>query len=156
LSTDERARPAARSIADVLSEARTKIRRLSPEQVRAAAAAGAVVVDIRPIWQRAEHGHIPGALIIERNHLEWRLDPASDTRIRQAAGHDVEVIVACQEGYTSSLAAAALVDLGLHRTADLEGGYLAWRDAGLPTEPGPDVAYRGEDLAGPAADPSGR
>jgi rhodanese-related sulfurtransferase len=148
LSTEDGRRP--RTIADVLAAARTRIRRLDPEQTQQAVTRGAVLVDIRPIWQRAEHGQIPGALFIERNHLEWRLDPASDARITQAADHDVEVIVACQEGYTSSLAAAALVDLGLHRTADLEGGFFAWRDRGLPTEPGPDVAYRGEDLTGPS------
>ena len=138
-----------RSIADVLAEARTRIRRLDPEQTQAAVAAGALLVDIRPVWQRAEFGEFPGALIIERNHLEWRLDPTSDARIRQATGHDIEVVVACQEGYTSSLAAAALVDLGLHRTADLAGGFAAWREAGLPTVPGPDVSYRGDDLTGP-------
>ena len=108
--------------------------------------AGALLVDIRPVWQRAEFGEFPGALIIERNHLEWRLDPTSEARIAQALDHDVEVIVACQEGYTSSLAAAALIDLGLHKTADLEGGFAAWQATGLPTVAGPDVAYRGDDL----------
>ncbi len=141
----------ASRIADVLAEARRRIRRLGPEQTAAAVANGALLVDIRPVWQRAEHGHFPGALVIERNHLEWRLDPTSDTRIREATRHDLDVIVACQEGYTSSLAAAALVDLGLHRSADLAGGFLAWRAAGLPTLPGPDTSYRGHDIAGPAS-----
>ena len=75
---------------------------------------------------------IPGALVIERNHLEWRLDPASDARIPEAVGHDIEVIVVCDEGYSSSLAAASLQDLGLHRATDLDGGFQAWKAAGLP------------------------
>jgi rhodanese-related sulfurtransferase len=139
----------ALTIEEMLAQARAKIRRLGPEQARAATARGALLVDIRPVWQRAEFGAYPGALIIERNHLEWRLDPTSEARIAQATDHDVEVIVACQEGYTSSLAAAALIDLGLHKTADLAGGFVAWQAAGLPTEPGPDLAYRGEDITGP-------
>jgi rhodanese-related sulfurtransferase len=94
---------------------------------------GAVLVDIRPVAQRAEFGAIPGAIIIERNVLEWRLDPRSDARLDFANSYDLEVIVTCQEGYTSSLAAAALLDLGLHRATDLEGGFAAWRAAGLPT-----------------------
>ncbi len=138
-----------RTIADVLAEARGRIRRLSPAQAKAAMAASALLVDIRPVWQRAAYGQFPGALIIERNHLEWRLDPTSDVRIAEAVDHDVEIIVACQESYTSSLAAAALLDLGLHKSADLDGGFQAWCDAGFATLPGPDVSYRGEDLHGP-------
>jgi rhodanese-related sulfurtransferase len=140
----------ARTIADVLADARRKIRRLDPAQAQAAVANGALLIDIRPVWQRAEYGEFPGALVIERNHLEWRLDPSSDVRIREAVDHEIEVIIACQESYTSSLAAAALVDLGLHKSADLAGGFIAWRDAGLPTLPGPDTDYRGADLAGPS------
>lgn len=131
-----------RTIAEVLAEARTKIRRLSPEQTQGAVAGGALLIDIRPAWQRAEFGQFPGALIIERNHLEWRLDPASDARIAEAVDHEVEVVVACQESYTSSLAAAALIELGLHRSADLEGGFAAWQAAGMLTEPGPELIYR--------------
>jgi rhodanese-related sulfurtransferase len=141
----------ARTIADVLAEARRRIRRLDPSETQAAVDGGALLVDIRPVWQRAEFGEFPGALIIERNHLEWRLDPASDARIREAVDHEVEVVVACQEGYTSSLAAAALIDLGLHKSADLAGGFIAWRDAGLPTLAGPATDYRGADLARPPA-----
>jgi rhodanese-related sulfurtransferase len=135
-----------RTIADVLADARSRIRRLDPAQTKAAIAGGALLVDIRPVWQRAEYGQFPSALIIERNQLEWRLDPKSDARIREAVDHEVEVVVACQEGYTSSLAAAALLDLGLHKSADLAGGFIAWRDAGLPTVPGPDTDYRGADI----------
>jgi len=139
----------ARTINEVLAEARTRIRRLSPEEAREAVTGGALLIDIRPAWQRAEFGAFPQALAIERNHLEWRLDPTSDARIRQAVNHEVEVVVACQEGYTSSLAAAALVELGLHKSADLAGGFVAWQAAGLPTIPGPDMTYRGDDLARP-------
>ena len=90
-------------------------------------------VDIRPAAQRAEHGEIPGAIVIERNVLEWRLDPRSDARLTFADRYDLEVIITCQEGYTSSLAAACLQDLGLSRATDLDGGFAAWRAAGLPT-----------------------
>ncbi len=140
-----------RSIDDMLADARSRIRRLDPLQTREAVKSGALLVDIRPVWQRAEFGEFPGALVIERNHLEWRLDPASSAHISAATDHEMEVIVACQEGYSSSLAAAALIDLGLHKSADLAGGFKAWQDAGLPTAPGPGVDYRGEDLAPPVA-----
>jgi rhodanese-related sulfurtransferase len=120
------------TIDEILTDARTRIRRLDPHQARAAVSEGALLVDIRPQAQREARGGFPDALIIERNVLEWRLDPTSEARLPQAASHDVEVIVACEEGYTSSLAAAALVDLGLHRAADLAGGHRAWREAGLP------------------------
>ena len=91
-----------------------------------------MLVDTRPEWQRRAEGVIPGARVIERNHLEWRLDPTSDARIPEAVDHDVEVIVVCSEGYSSSLAAASLQDLGLRRATDLVGGFQAWRDEGLP------------------------
>jgi rhodanese-related sulfurtransferase len=120
-------------IDDLLAAARTRLRRLGPLEVAAAIRTGAVLIDIRPAAQRAEHGEIPGAVLIERNVLEWRLDPRSDARLPFADRYDLEVIVTCQEGYTSSLAAAALQDLGLHRATDLAGGYAAWRAAGLPT-----------------------
>ena len=94
---------------------------------------GALLVDIRPEWQRRAEGGIPDALVIERNHLEWRLDPTSGARIEEATDHDVAVVVVCSEGYTSSLAAASLQDLGLHRATDLVGGFHAWWAAGLPT-----------------------
>jgi rhodanese-related sulfurtransferase len=116
----------------MLARARARLGRVGPVQAAAEATAGAVLVDIRPAAQRAEEGEIPGALIIERNVLEWRLDPTSDARLPVATGDDVRYIVFCSEGYTSSLAAAALLDLGLRRSTDLEGGFLAWRRAGLP------------------------
>jgi len=115
-----------RSIDDVLLDARSRLRRLDPAEARRAWARGAVLVDIRPAAQRAAEGEVPGALLIERNVLEWRFDPASDARL-PVADYDLQVIVLCQEGYTSSLAAAALQDLGVHRATDVLGGYAAWR-----------------------------
>jgi rhodanese-related sulfurtransferase len=120
-------------IDDLLAIARARLRRFTPEETFAAVERGAVLVDIRPAAQRAEFGGIPGALIIERNVLEWRLDPRSDARLSFATRYDLEVIVTCQEGYTSSLAAASLQDLGLSRATDLAGGFAAWQAAGLPT-----------------------
>ncbi len=125
-------RTGALSIEQVLSAARSRLQRLSPDE---AARTGAVLVDIRPESQRAIEGSIPGALVVERNVLEWRFDPASSARLPIAADSDRQVIVFCSEGYASSLAAAALQDLGLSRATDLIGGFHAWRAAGLPIKP---------------------
>jgi rhodanese-related sulfurtransferase len=125
-------RPAgARTIDEVLADARTRLKRLDPHEAFAAARDRAVLVDIRPAAQRAAEGEIPGALIIERNVLEWRFDPASSARL-PVASYDLQVIVFCSEGYTSSLAAAALQELGVRRATDLAGGFRAWEAAGLP------------------------
>jgi rhodanese-related sulfurtransferase len=127
-------RPAgARTIEDLLAEARARLARVQPHQAAERLAAGAVLVDIRPAAQRACEGEVPGALIVERNVLEWRFDPASPARLPEATGYDVEVVVLCSEGYTSSLAADALRSLGLHRATDVVGGFRAWAAAGLPT-----------------------
>jgi rhodanese-related sulfurtransferase len=125
--------PGISRIDAMLAGARARLRRIGPTEAAAEFAAGALLVDIRPAAQRAAEGEIPGARIIERNVLEWRLDPTSDARLPVATGDDLRVIVFCSEGYTSSLAAAALQDLGLHRATDLIGGYHAWAAAGLPT-----------------------
>jgi rhodanese-related sulfurtransferase len=125
--------PGARSIDEILAAARARLHRLEPKDALAAQRDGAVLVDIRPAAQRAKTGIIPGALVIERNVLEWRLDPTSDARLPVADRYDLAVVVYCEEGYTSSLAAASLQDLGLHGATDLAGGILAWRRAGLPT-----------------------
>lgn len=109
----------------VLRRARSRLSRLSADQVPAALARGAVLVDIRPAAQRATEGELPGALVIERNVLEWRCDPTSAARLPQATGDDVEWVLVCSQGYTSSLAAAALQDLGLRRATDVVGGYQA-------------------------------
>ncbi len=123
--------PGSRTIDQLLTEARARLDRLSPVQASRAAREGAVLVDIRPAAQRAAEGEIPGTLIVERNVLEWRFDPASDARLPQAS-YDLQVIVVCSEGYTSSLAAAALQDLGIRGATDLDGGFQAWQAAGLP------------------------
>jgi rhodanese-related sulfurtransferase len=125
-----------RGIDELLNEARQRLDRVDAERARREQREGsAVLVDIRPAAQRAEHGEIPGALIVERNVLEWRFDPRSDARL-PIADFDLRVIVVCQEGYTSSLAAAALHDLGVVRATDLAGGYDRWRVAGLPIQAG--------------------
>jgi rhodanese-related sulfurtransferase len=123
----------ARTVDDLLAEARSRIVRVTPHEAAARIAAGAYLVDIRPAAQRAREGEVPGSLIIERNVLEWRFDPASDARLPEATGYDVDVIILCSEGYTSSLAADALRSLGLHRATDVVGGFSAWAAAGLPT-----------------------
>jgi rhodanese-related sulfurtransferase len=131
--------PGSRSIDQVLAGARTRLDRLSPLRASRAAREGAVLVDIRPAAQRAAEGEVPGALIVERNVLEWRFDPASDARLPQAS-YDLRVIVFCSEGYTSSLAAAALQDLGVGHATDLDGGFRAWQAAGLPVVPADPAA----------------
>jgi len=93
----------ARSIDEILAAARARLARLSPAEAFAACEAGATLIDIRPAAQRAAGREIPGSVVIERNHLEWRLDPASDARLPWVTGHDVRPIVFCEEGYTSSL-----------------------------------------------------
>ena len=136
-------RPAgARSIEDLLAVARTRIARVTPHEAVDRIAAGALLVDIRPAAQRRQEGEVPGTLVIERNVLEWRFDPSSDARLPEATGYDLEVIVLCSEGYTSSLAADALRSLGLWRSADVIGGFRAWAAAGLPTT-GVPTADRG-------------
>ena len=109
----------------LLSAARARLHRLTPLEALDAVGHGAVVVDIRPAAQRAEYGDLPGALVIERNVLEWRFDPTSEAALR-IADDDLHVIVLCQGGYTSSLAAAALQDVGVHGATDVIGGYAAW------------------------------
>ena len=119
----------------VLRAARRRFRRLPATEVPDALRRGAVLVDIRPAAQRAAQGEIPGSTIVERNHLEWRLDPFSDARLPWVTGYDHRIIVFCVDGYTSSLAAAALLDLGLHGATDVIGGYRAWVAEGLPSAP---------------------
>ena len=122
---------APRSIETVLAEARTRLQRLEPREAYDAVAAGALLIDIRPAAQRSAEGDVPGAVIVERNVLEWRFDPTSDARL-PVASYDLYIVVLCQEGYTSSLAAVALQDLGIRQATDVEGGFAAWRRAGLP------------------------
>jgi rhodanese-related sulfurtransferase len=120
----------------VLETARGRLQRLTADEVPAALRRGALLVDIRPQAQRTREGEVPEslrALVIERNVLEWRCDPTSDARLPQAISDDVEWVVLCSEGYTSSLAAAALQDVGLHRATDVIGGYQALIAAGVVT-----------------------
>jgi rhodanese-related sulfurtransferase len=125
-------RSRVRSIDSILAEARSRLVRVDPSEACAAVTQGAVLVDIRPAAQRAAEGEVPGSLIVERNVLEWRFDPTSEACLPFAA-YGLRVIVLCQEGYTSSLAAVALQDLGIRRATDVTGGFSAWREAGLPT-----------------------
>ena len=125
--------PGPQSIDEILAAARSRLTRLSPQEAYAACAAGATLIDIRPAAQRAAAGEVPGSVVIERNHLEWRLDPASAARLPWVTGYGLRPIVICTEGYTSSLAAAALQDLGLALATDVAGGYQAWQAGGLPT-----------------------
>jgi rhodanese-related sulfurtransferase len=127
------------TIADVLAAARARLTRLEPADAAAAMLDGARLVDIRPGWQRLAEGTVPDAVVIERNHLEWRLDPASDARIPEARDHDVAWVLLCSEGYTSSLAAAALQDLGIHRATDVVGGFRGGEWAPRPPAPGSDA-----------------
>jgi len=113
------------------------MRRYTPHETEVARLRGALVVDTRTEAQRAEAGELPGAIVIDRTVLEWRLDPASDARIAEATGYDIEVIVVCRQGFSSSLAAESLRRTGLYRATDMVGGVEAWLQAGLPLHRGP-------------------
>ncbi|HEX6312876.1 MAG TPA: rhodanese-like domain-containing protein [Acidimicrobiia bacterium] len=121
---------------DLLAAARARLdHRPGPEETAAALAAGALVVDIRPAEQRRRDGELPGAVVVVRNVLEWRLAPTSAHRLPEAGDAGRVVVVVCNEGYASSLAAATLRDVGLRRATDLDGGFQAWLRAGLPVAP---------------------
>ena len=130
----------------LLAAARSRLTRLPPDAALAALGQGARLVDIRPEFQRRRDGEIPGAIVIERNHLEWRLLPGSGASIPEAVDNDVAWIILCDEGFASSLAAATLQELGLQRTTEVIGGFRAWRAAGLPV--GPPGALTSPRLAG--------
>jgi rhodanese-related sulfurtransferase len=124
------------SIDEHLERVRTGLDRIgAPAAQRAAQSGEALLVDIRYAALRERDGLVPDALVIERNELEWRLDPCGGHRVREATDHDLRVVVICNEGYASSLAAASLQELGLHRATDLIGGFQAWKAAGLPVVP---------------------
>jgi rhodanese-related sulfurtransferase len=123
------------SVDELLERARSRLERLEPSQADAAMRDGrALLIDIRSETQRARDGLVPGALVVPRNVLEWRCDPASPHRDPRIDGRTQTLIVICDEGYQSSLAAATLQELGLTRTTDVIGGFRAWRDAGLPVD----------------------
>jgi rhodanese-related sulfurtransferase len=119
----------------LLAESRAQLQRLDPPAAQQAMRSGATLIDIRSESQIARDGEVEGALTISRNVLEWRLDPASDHRHPDAPGLDAQVIVMCNEGYQSSLVAATLQRLGFSAATDLDGGFQAWRDCGLPVRP---------------------
>jgi rhodanese-related sulfurtransferase len=121
------------TIDELLARARRGLERIEAAQAAAELAQGALLVDTRPADQRADGGEIPGATVIDRNVLEWRLDPASPSRIAAVSDYEVRVIVICNDGYSSSLVAATLQELGLGHATDVIGGFQAWRAAGLPT-----------------------
>ena len=123
------------TVEDLVAAARSGLDRLSPAEALAEAGRGAVLVDIRPVAFRAAEGEIPGALVVERNVLEWRFAPGSEWRLPQA-GADARVVLMCNEGYASSLAADTLRRLGVPGATDVAGGFRAWAAAGLPTVPG--------------------
>src|SRR5512139_3703233 len=124
---------ATMTIDEMLTVARAGLRRLTATQAwEAAQDANVSIVDIRPAFQRTADGEIPGAIVIERVHLEWRLDPTCPARIPEAVDHHVRWIICCDEGYSSSLAAASLQAIGLPNATDVLDGFRAWRAAGLP------------------------
>ncbi|MEV2248582.1 rhodanese-like domain-containing protein [Streptomyces sp. NPDC049970] len=135
MSADDQARPGRSEqigIDQLLDRIRADYARIGPEEAAVAASEGALLVDIRYAALRERDGLIPGALVVERNELEWRLDPLGSHRAPEAVSHDLHIVVICNEGYASSLAVASLRQLGLHRATDLTGGFQAWRAAGLP------------------------
>jgi rhodanese-related sulfurtransferase len=149
-----------RSADDLVDRARLHISRTAPADLAATRAAGGLIVDIRPVAQRAEEGELPGALVVERNVLEWRLDPNGSHRLPEATGFDRPVVLVCSQGYASSLAAYSLRKMGYEQVGDLIGGYLAWRewvtdqgDRGDPGDPGDGAAVAG--LAGEATGAGG-
>jgi rhodanese-related sulfurtransferase len=124
-------------IDDLVERARARIDRLTPGEARAAMERGAVILDTRTYEQRRADGVIPGATVMNRNVVEWRVDPTSGWEDPAVVARTGPVIVMCDEGFASSLAAATLVDLGIEDAADMIGGYQAWTEAGLPIEPAP-------------------
>jgi rhodanese-related sulfurtransferase len=122
----------ARTIDELLERVRARIDRVQPAEAARRLAAGALLVDTRPVEQRDRDGEVPGAVVVDRNVLEWRLDPASPYRIPEVTGYDLDVVVLCNQGYSSSLVADTLRSLGLHRAVDVIGGFEAWAAAGLP------------------------
>jgi rhodanese-related sulfurtransferase len=122
------------TVEQLLVEARARLARVSPVEAEAAARAGAMLIDIRSDSQRDQEGTLPGARFIPRNVLEWRLDPSSAHRDPDCARRDVKLILICNEGYQSTLAAATLRRFGVDAT-DVVGGFQAWKRSGLPVRP---------------------
>ncbi|MBK0332540.1 sulfurtransferase [Brachybacterium sp. MASK1Z-5] len=127
----------ARSIAEILAEARRGTARVAPSDLPGPLRDGARVIDVRTPWTRDAEGHIPGAIVVEHTVMLWRLDPLSPSRMADGPSYDDDVIVVCNEGFSSSLAARDLRELGFSRATDLEGGFRAWAAAGLPVQAEP-------------------
>ena len=132
-----------RSLEELLEDARARIERLQPAEALAASEQGALVIDIRSDSERERDGIVPGSLHVPRTVLEWRLDPESAWRNPHVGGFEQRIVLLCDHGFSSVLAAATLVDLGFTRAADVVGGFAAWREAGLPVAPAP--SRRGAD-----------
>ena len=137
-----------RTLATLLDDARSRIERLEPERAWGAVENGAVLIDVRSEADCERDGVVPGSLHVPRTVLEWRLDPDSEWCSPHAPGLDEQVVVLCDHGFSSSLAAASLVELGFARAGDVVGGFQAWREAGLPTVPAP--AWSAYDVPGMA------
>lgn len=137
--TGEGVDPPAGAADRVLAEVRAGLSRVDPAEAERIQRSGGLLVDIRPSELRAARGEIPGALVIDRNVLEWRLDPTGAHRHPEVGSPDREVVVFCQEGYASSLAVESLVRIGLRNVRDLDGGFAAWASAGLPVTSAPRV-----------------
>jgi rhodanese-related sulfurtransferase len=125
------------TVNQLLDACRARIDRLGPAATQAAGAAGALVIDTRCVEQRQQTGIIPGSVHVPLSVLYWRLDPASGFEAPDLADTERQVILVCADGYSSSVAAATLRDLGFARAGDLDGGFTAWQAAGLPIEPCP-------------------
>ena len=130
----------ARTVDELLERVRARIDRVQPAEAARRLAAGALLVDTRPVEQRERDGEVLGAVVVDRNVLEWRLDPASPYRIPEVTGYDLDVVVLCNQGYSSSLVADTLRSLGLHRAVDVIGGFEAWAADGLPVAGRPGLA----------------
>jgi rhodanese-related sulfurtransferase len=137
-----------RTLVQLLAAAQARITRLDPAAAFAAVAGGALLIDIRSELNRERDGIVPGSLHIPRTVLEWRIDPDSEWRNPYVGGLDQRIVLMCDDGCSSVLAAATLVDLGFVDTADMIGGFTAWRGAGLPTMPSPQLRRADGELAG--------
>ncbi|HET9665306.1 MAG TPA: rhodanese-like domain-containing protein [Desertimonas sp.] len=141
------------TIDELVARVRAVLRRVSPEDLASEMRAGALVIDVRPADQRARDGALPGAVVVDRNVLEWRLDPTSPDRIPEVTGYDQRIIVVCNEGCSSSLAAATLLELGLIRATDVIGGYQAWRVRSQERQPDQELETNSDIVI---AAPTGR
>ena len=126
------------TINELLRQAREQISRLTPQEAADAQSAGAVIVDTRDSADRATEGIIPGSVLVTRNTLEWRADPSAEASDPRLANLETDLLIVCNDGYSSSLAADSLRQLGHHTAGDIIGGYRAWKAAGLPTTAPPD------------------